>query len=165
MFDIRAAKECDVERMRALNIACLSENYPKSFWKSQFKSAPHFVAVPTNQDTYSRNIVGYIAVMPHPSVNNALMIYSIAVRPQCRRNGIARRLLQKLIDYLQSKFAKLIEQSKFANLQICKVTLNVRVDNLAAISLYKEVGFVVTSTQENYYADNGSAHEMILDLQ
>jgi ribosomal protein S18 acetylase RimI-like enzyme len=156
MFTIRAAKECDVERMRALNIACLSENYPKSFWKSQFKSAPHFVAVPTNQDTYSRNIVGYIAVMPHPSNASALMIYSIAVRPQCRRKGIARSLLQTLIEYLQT--------SSVINNNVLTVTLNVRVDNLAAISLYKEHGFVVSSTQENYYADNGSAHEMILKI-
>jgi ribosomal protein S18 acetylase RimI-like enzyme len=140
--------------MRALNIACLSENYPKSFWKSQFKAAPHFVAVPTNQDTYSRNIVGYIAVMPHPSNASALMIYSIAVRPQCRRKGIARSLLQKLIEYLQT----------CNNINNISVILNVRVDNLAAISLYKEHGFVVSSTQENYYADNGSAHEMILKI-
>lgn len=64
-------------------------------------------------------------------------ITNVAVREKYRRQGIARSLLEKLFDAGPASF-----------------TLEVRRSNLAAISLYKLLGFSPEGVRKGYYADN-----------
>ncbi len=65
-----------------------------------------------------------------------------------RRCGFARKLLQFLLKYCETK--------KYEN-----ITLEVSEKNDAAINLYKGVGFVEAATRENYYGHGESALLMI----
>jgi ribosomal-protein-alanine N-acetyltransferase len=68
-------------------------------------------------------------------------ISTIAVSHQWRRRGLGELLLMALLD-------------RGAEQGIHRVTLEVRVSNLAAQALYEHAGFEITSRQRRYYADN-----------
>lgn len=68
-------------------------------------------------------------------------ITNIAVHPASRCYGIGSILLKNLLDKAYSRGAK-------------EITLEVRVSNLSAQSLYRNAGFVEEGIRKNYYADN-----------
>lgn len=69
-----------------------------------------------------------------------LHIMTIAVKPDHRRQGIGQRLLQHTLS--ASATAKI-------------AILEVRVDNTAAIALYKGLGFQQIGVRKNYYYQQG----------
>jgi len=94
-------------------------------------------------------VVGYlISWMLYDEIH----ILNVAVHPEYRRHGIAK----KLIDYTIDHFSK-----KGAN----TVILEVRTSNIAAINLYEKMGFQVLRTRKRYYTDTGEdALVMMLNL-
>ena len=77
--------------------------------------------------------VGFIIISKY---YERLEIDYIFVLEKYRKNGIA----SKLINYIINK-----------NKEIENITLEVSVENVAAINLYKKFGFVVVATREKYY--------------
>jgi ribosomal-protein-alanine acetyltransferase len=71
-------------------------------------------------------------------------LYSFAVDPDCRRAGVARRLLMA------------IEQEAYEH-ECVYLRLEVRRDNAAAIALYKSHGFREFGIYRDYYADHMEA--------
>ena len=65
-------------------------------------------------------------------------ITNVAVRPECRRNGIAAKLLQVFLDFAQANGLSFL-------------TLEVRASNYGAIALYGERGFRSVGRRKNYY--------------
>lgn len=65
-------------------------------------------------------------------------IMNIAVHPGYRRRGIGRRLLEKLLDYAFCNGMK-------------EVTLEVGTRNDAALTLYRDEGFVIKGIRKRYY--------------
>jgi len=82
-----------------------------------------------------QTLVGYIGsqtVLPESDMMN------LAVLPQYRRCGIARLLVQSLIEALSEK-------------GVDSLTLEVRVSNTPAIALYEKLGFLPVGRRPNYY--------------
>lgn len=69
-------------------------------------------------------------------------VTTVAVHPKCRRQGIAKKLIESLLEVCASRGAT------------CS-TLEVRAGNTAALSLYEELGFTRAALRRKYYADNG----------
>lgn len=65
-------------------------------------------------------------------------ITNVAVRPECRRKGIAGRLLQVFLDFAQGN-------------HLAFLTLEVRASNYDAIALYGSRGFRSAGRRKNYY--------------
>jgi [ribosomal protein S18]-alanine N-acetyltransferase len=65
---------------------------------------------------------------------------TIVVAPAFRRRGVARALLASLTRELQLR-------------HVTEVTLEVRVSNLPAISLYHDIGFRESARRSRYYVD------------
>jgi ribosomal-protein-alanine N-acetyltransferase len=81
-----------------------------------------------------------------------LNVIDVAVAPESRRLGIARRLLRTVMDDGRATGAAV-------------VLLEVRQSNEAALALYDSLGFLRTSVRRAYYSDNGEdAVVMRLDL-
>jgi len=99
------------------------ENYPFSF--------PYVIV-----DYRNKRVIGYI-IFWH--INDNIQISNIAIHPDYRRKGIARLLLQRVINSLQKEKVKYI-------------TLEVRPSNLTAQSLYRKLGFEIIGVKENYYS-------------
>jgi len=66
-------------------------------------------------------------------------IINIAVRKSHRNQGIGTFLMQGLLDTATAH-------------NISKITLEVRINNTAAISLYKKFGFVAQGLRKDYYS-------------
>jgi ribosomal-protein-alanine N-acetyltransferase len=68
-------------------------------------------------------------------------IATLAIHPEFRRQGIARRLLQTALNASYNEGA-------------CRAYLEVRAGNVAALAMYHELGFEVVGRRPRYYHDN-----------
>ena len=68
-------------------------------------------------------------------------VTTIAVRNECKKQGIANRLMLALIDKCYENMIKYI-------------TLEVRVSNIPALGLYTKWGFTDVGVRKGYYQDN-----------
>ena len=95
-------------------------------------------------------VVGYLCLW---EVADEVHITNIAVRPECRRRGLARGLLGGILDDARQRGIKL-------------VVLEVRPSNTEARTLYESFGFRVVGRRRGYYYDTGEdALVMEADLQ
>lgn len=96
----------------------------------------------------SKQLLGYagLGVLGRPPKAEA-EVYTIAVDPAHQRKGIGRVLLCGLLDYADHRRATTF--------------LEVRTDNDAAISLYRDHGFEIVGLRRRYYQPSGAdAHTM-----
>jgi ribosomal-protein-alanine N-acetyltransferase len=84
-------------------------------------------------------VVGYAGVW---LMVDEAHITTFAVHPDWRRQGIGRRLLLAMLTVAEE-------------LQATRMTLEVRVSNLAAQALYEGHGFAIVGRRERYYTDDG----------
>ncbi|WP_375497020.1 ribosomal protein S18-alanine N-acetyltransferase [uncultured Jatrophihabitans sp.] len=78
-------------------------------------------------------------------------VLTVGVVPGARRTGLARRLLAGLLDAAAAKGAK-------------DVYLEVRVDNVAARSLYRSEGFDDVGVRRGYY-EHGRVDAVVMQLK
>ena len=81
------------------------------------------------------SVVGYAGLQV---VLDEGYITNVAVRPECRRQGIAGKLLQVFLDFAVGN-------------QLSFLTLEVRASNYDAIALYGSRGFRSEGRRKNYY--------------
>lgn len=75
---------------------------------------------------------GLTVVLDEGSIDN------IAVRPDCRRRGVAAQLLEVFLNFARGN-------------RLAFLTLEVRASNYAAIALYGSRGFRAVGRRKNYY--------------
>lgn len=80
-------------------------------------------------------VVGYAGLLV---VADEGYITNVAVRPDCRRQGVARRLLDVFVRFAQGN-------------DLAFLTLEVRASNYDAIALYGSCGFRGAGRRKNYY--------------
>ena len=94
-------------------------------------------------------IVGYVLFWLLPK---EIDIHNIAVHTGFRRQRVGQTLLHQVIEQARSRNSD-------------RVTLEVRVSNIAAQKLYDSVGFVSQGLRKGYYSDDGEdAVVMVLKL-
>ena len=94
-------------------------------------------------------IVGYVLFWLLP---DAVDIHNIAVHTEFRRKRIGQSLLQQVLEQARNRDSS-------------RVTLEVRVSNIAAQKLYESVGFVSQGLRKGYYSNDGEdAVIMALEL-
>jgi ribosomal-protein-alanine N-acetyltransferase len=85
-------------------------------------------------------------------VADELHVLNVATRPQLRRRGIGRALMDAALAYAAEKHVRIM-------------LLEVRRSNRPAIKLYRALGFTALGVRPRYYADNDEdAIEMILGM-
>jgi len=84
-------------------------------------------------------LVGYL--IAHVVIDEAHIV-SIGVAPEWRRQGVGSVLLTEALDALRQR-------------GVAVVTLEVRVSNTAARSLYHRGGFEAVGRRKEYYSNNG----------
>jgi ribosomal-protein-alanine N-acetyltransferase len=82
-------------------------------------------------------LVGYLICARYAE---AYHLMNVAVEPDRRRQGVARALIDEMLERVD------VDAS---------VTLEVRVSNAGAIALYESYGFRGVGTRRRYYADTG----------
>ncbi|MDK6028034.1 N-acetyltransferase [Ignisphaera sp. 4213-co] len=154
---IRPATDKDIDYVIAINIECLPEHYPLSFWLEHLSKYGDVFYVAEVDD----KIVGY--VLTRVEEGESLFhigkkvkkghIVSVAVRENYRRRGIATYLLSTVLSIL----VHLYEASE--------AYLEVRVSNVPAIKLYEKLGFEILRKIEGYYLDGEDAYLMAKRLK
>ena len=86
----------------------------------------------------TETLVGYLIISRYV---DAWHVMNIAVAPDYRRRGIARRLMENLFEVTARDARR-------------GYTLEVRVSNEAAIHLYEGLGFRARGIRRGYYTDN-----------
>ena len=99
---------------------------------------------------HNGEIAGYLSFIISGRHNTG-RIYSVAVSPGHRGEGIASLLMDKTIEHALKSHLRAI-------------FLEVRTDNQAAIQLYKNKNFAMHSIKNNYYNDESHAHSMVLRI-
>ena len=133
---IRLAEERDIDALAKLDSLCFTLGWSRSSFEFEIKEnlkAIYLVA------DYKGKIIGYGGIW---IILDEGHITNIAVHPDFRNMGIGAKLLTDLIE---------LSERRGAN----KQTLEVRVSNYPAISLYNKLGFKTAGKREKYYEDNG----------
>jgi len=142
-MEIRKARLSDLPDIMEMEHICFGED---SFNRRQFI----YLMTKANGFFYSaqneKRVVAYISLI-YNRRTQSVRIYSIAVHPDFRHLKIGQQLIGKTIEYADMCEAK-------------KITLEVKVSNDPAISLYKKNGFETTHIVTNYYHDGSSAYRM-----
>ncbi len=133
---IRLAEERDIDALAKLDSLCFTLAWSRSSFEFEIKEnlkAIYLVA------DYKGKIIGYGGIW---IILDEGHITNIAVHPDFRNMGIGAKLITDLIE---------LSERRGAN----KQTLEVRVSNYPAISLYNKLGFKTAGKREKYYEDNG----------
>jgi [ribosomal protein S18]-alanine N-acetyltransferase len=148
IYEVRPLTEKHIKEIMALNLRCFKkgENYNKhtfSYLLNEPKTLSYQVVSKEGE------IVGFIFVMT--SDNGAGHITTIGVAPEHRRRGLARKMLVHAEEALKRR-------------DVSTVSLEVRVSNAAAQSLYRELGYSVVQRLGSYYNNGEDGFLMVKAL-
>lgn len=142
-FTISTADEKDIDEIKAINEACLPENYTIDVYQQLYRSA--LVA----REKSKGKIVGYLMMANLATLDSDLepfsrtykekkihtIIFSLAVLPEYRKKGVGTRLLKIACDAHKQN----------------PIILHARESNLAAQALYNKFGFQILKESPGYY--------------
>ena len=117
----------------AIENACFAHPWSRQSIEAELdnETSLFYVAVEDGQ------VIGYIGMS---FVLDEGYIYNVAVKADCRKNGVGSALIQTLVTHCR--------KYNFAFL-----TLEVRESNAPARSLYEKFGFIKVGERKNYYSD------------
>jgi ribosomal protein S18 acetylase RimI-like enzyme len=146
---VRAARKADLPAMLELEQSCF-DTY--SLGKRQLQylhRSPSAVARVAERD--GRVVGQSIALVRHHRNGATGRLYSLAVRGDCRGQGIGRDLLADAIAALVARGVK-------------RIYLEVERSNAGAIALYERVGFRPIGTLADYYGPGRDGVHMMTEI-
>ena len=147
IYDIHPLTEKHLKEVLRLNLRCFKkgENYTKhtfAYLINEPTTLSYRVTTPTDQ------IVGFIFVMTSQGTGH---ITTVGVAPEHRRRGLAQKMLRHA-------------EKALSNREITTLSLEVRVSNIAAQSLYRGLGYTTVQRLNNYYNNGEDAFLMVKSL-
>lgn len=119
---------------------CFPQPWSREAFEVELSKPYSRVMVLTDDETDSV-VVAYIIYWLQAE---GVSLHTIAVAPQWRGFGFAKKLMSLMINETVRE-------------EIPKVTLEVRASNLAAIALYRSLGFIQTHERKQFYQDGETA--------
>ena len=121
-----------LDEVAELERICFSTPWSRNMLAEELDNALSAFLVALDE---SGKVVGYAGLQV---VLDEGYITNVAVRPECRRQGIAGKLLQVFLDFAQGN-------------HLAFLTLEVRASNYDDIALYGSRGFRSVGRRKNYY--------------
>lgn len=135
-FFIRRMKEDDLPAVRTIEALSFSNPWSDSTFLGEIQNTPvSFPLVVVRKP--SDKVIGYIIYW---HIREDVQVNNIAVHPDFRGKGIGEALMRHVIDRVRKNGATFM-------------TLEVRLSNAAAVTLYKKLGFDILGTRKNYYTN------------
>ena len=120
-----------IPQIAALEVLCFSAPWSENAIKTELENPLSLWCVAVEND----RVAGYIGSQ---SVMDEADMMNLAVLPEYRRMGIARTLVETLIDHLKQQKVRCL-------------ALEVRASNSPAIALYEGMGFSQVGRRPGYY--------------
>ncbi|MFC6864252.1 ribosomal protein S18-alanine N-acetyltransferase [Halomicroarcula sp. GCM10025817] len=144
---IRQARRADLLEIHRLEQSAFPQPWPFSALES-YLGEPGFLVAETDDEVLPA-VAGYVIADTVPNHGTPLgHVKDLAVRPECRRQGVATALLSRAIAVLSAAGAG-------------SVKLEVRADNHGARRLYRQFDFEHRKTIPNYYSNGNDALVMV----
>lgn len=147
MIKFELLSEKNINAVYELEKTCFDDPWTYSMFESELKNDFSVFVVGVDEDDGS--VVGYGGVWLMYDFGD---VTNIAVRYDCRREGIGGKILDMLIDVCREKGLE-------------KVCLEVREDNIPAMEMYTAFGFKRDGIRKRYYQNKYDAHLMSYDLR
>lgn len=128
---IRPMAESDLDAVLAIERASFPVPWTLGHFRHEIGAAHSYPFVALIDGA----VMGYVCLM---SLFEEAQILDIAVDPQQRGRGVARLLMNHAFDQAREQGAELM-------------ALEVRASNMAAITLYEQLGFNRTGARQGYY--------------
>jgi ribosomal-protein-alanine N-acetyltransferase len=145
LVTIRTAAEADLDAIAGLEEAAFHDPWPREMLSYEMVH-PHAVLL---VGSCGEEPPAAYASFRHAAGEAELL--RVAVHPDGRRKGLARALLLEGLERLRK-----------LDIQVC--FLEVRVDNIPAITLYESLGFTCVGMRRGYYRDGTDAMNFVLGL-
>ncbi len=137
--------EAMLDEVRSIELEAFPDPWPRRFFAEELaKPNPAYARVAL----HSGRVMGYLVAW---FILDEVHLGNLAVHPQHRRQGIARALLEHLIQRAERRGASFI-------------TLEVRAGNRAAMSLYARYRFRPVAVRKGYYAGREDAVIMVREF-
>ncbi|MGL4305727.1 MAG: ribosomal protein S18-alanine N-acetyltransferase [Mycobacteriaceae bacterium] len=140
--EITELQLADVQRCAELEELLFSGDspWPASAFESELRSMHNYYLAARQEGL----LVGYagLSLLGNSVDSVEHEIHTIGVDPKFQGKGIGRLLLERLLIV--------------ADRRAGPVFLEVRTDNIAALALYRSLGFVVIGTRKRYYQASGA---------
>ena len=143
-IQIHKSKESELQSIAMLESACFHDPWPLEQVIYESKENP---VANLYSATIDDEVVGYIDFF---ITFDSASIARICVADEYRRNGIAKTLIEKMV-----------EVCKKQKEPVENITLEVRESNEAAIKLYEKNGFKTITKKKMYYSDGEDAIYMV----
>lgn len=137
MIEYVKMKREHIDGLVVVEEQCFNSGFARKTFEKELenKIAEYIVAVCDGM------ILGYAGLW---NICGTADIIDVAVHKDFRRQGIAQKMMEKLIDICKEK-------------EISEINLEVRESNFAAQSLYSGLGFEKCGERANYYKDRETA--------
>ena len=130
-YTITDAREDILPQIQRIEQQSFSVPWTEAMLRIQLQPDSHvFLTAET-----AEGVVGYVGML---YVLDEGYISNVAVRPDCRRQGVAQALLTAL-------------EARARALLLSFMTLEVRESNAAALALYEKCGYRIVGRRKNYY--------------
>ncbi|MBW2052162.1 MAG: ribosomal protein S18-alanine N-acetyltransferase [Deltaproteobacteria bacterium] len=126
-------RESDLDQVLLIEQASYPRPWTRNGFKTELERSCAINLVLCEMD----QVVGYLIFW---AIREEIYILNLALRPDRRRQGLGRNLLEYMFDWGRKRGMR-------------RAFLEVRVMNQAARKLYEKTGFVMTGRRKNYYAE------------
>jgi len=131
-FTVRAVEREDIKQIAQLEKICFSQPWSMESLLEAHKNGTRFLVAVSD-----KKVLGYVGIS---CIIDEGYITNVAVFPEYRKRGVASAILNAV-----SNLAK--------QLNLSFVSLEVRVSNNAAISLYEKLGFKIEGKRPRFYRE------------
>ena len=121
-----------LDEVAELEKICFSDPWSRNLLAESLKDELSAFLVALDESGHVAGYAGVKVVLDEGYIDN------IAVRPDCRRHGVAGQLLEVFLNFAAAN-------------RLAFLTLEVRPSNTPAIALYEKYGFRTVGRRKNYY--------------
>ncbi len=132
-YTVRSARPSDAESISLIEKSCFSHPWSRNLIELEIENSSAVFLVAEDNGM----LLGYVSGQ---HVADEFYVSNLAVREECRGLGIGTMLMGQLIDIARERGCAFI-------------TLEVRVSNQKARSLYESLGFHALGERKDYYED------------
>jgi [ribosomal protein S18]-alanine N-acetyltransferase len=133
-YFVRAATDADLDAIEDIEVISFPGPWPRNVFEKELENRWSHVEI---VEDAAQRLVAYAVYWV---VHDELHLLNIAVHPDWRRRGLADALMHHLERVCEER-------------ELTYLTLEVRVSNQGAVTLYKAHGYEVIHRRKNYYVD------------